>query len=97
MTRETFAIAAVAFLCIAAAPPVTFESPCECGDNRGKHRWSVKIDSSLPPTDASAIQAVTPSATSSWTGPDVPLTQSSERTGIETKWFALTGRMVAQS
>ena len=27
--------------------------------------------------------------------PDVPLTQSSERTGIETKWFALTGRVVA--
>jgi len=67
------------------------------GDNRGKHRWSVKIDSSLPPTDASAIQAVTPSDIYSWGGPDVPLTQSSERTEIETKWFALTGRAVAQS
>jgi hypothetical protein len=66
MTRETFTIAAVAFLCIAAAPPVTFESPRECGDNRGKHRWSVKIDSSLPPTDASAIQAVPPSDIYSW-------------------------------
>ena len=63
MTHETFTIAAVAFLRIAAAPPVTFESPCECGDNRGKHLRSVKIDSSLPPTDASAIQAV-PLATS---------------------------------
>jgi hypothetical protein len=29
------------------------------------------------------------------TGPDVPLTQSSERTGIENNWFALTGRIVA--
>jgi hypothetical protein len=26
MTRETFTIAAVAFLCIAAAPPLTWES-----------------------------------------------------------------------
>src|SRR5262245_33231926 len=52
-------IAAVAFLCI--APPVTFESPCECRDNRGKHQWSVKIDSSLPPTNPSAIQTVAPS------------------------------------
>jgi hypothetical protein len=63
MTRDTFTIAAVAFLCIGAAQPVTFELPCECGDNRGKHRWSVKIDSSLLPKDAIAIQAV-PLATS---------------------------------
>ncbi len=57
MTRVTiFTIAAVAFLCRAAATsPVTFESP----------------------------------------GPDVRLTQQSERTGIENKWFALTGRVVA--
>jgi hypothetical protein len=55
----------------------------------------VKIDASLPPTDANAIQAVTPSDIYSWPGPDVPLTQSSERTGIENKWFALTGRVVA--
>ena len=30
-----------------------------------------------------------------WPGPDVPLTQSPERTGIENQWFALTGRVVA--
>jgi len=98
MTRATFTIAAVAFLCSTAAatsPPVTFESPCECRDNHGKHRWSVKIDPSLPPTDANAIQAVTPSDIYSWPGPDVPLTQQSERAGIENKWFALTGRVVA--
>jgi len=94
MTRAaTFIIAA--FLCIAAAPPVAFESPCECRDTHGKHRWSVKIDASLPPTDASAIQAVTPSDIYSWAGPDVPLAQSSERTGIENNWYALTGRVVA--
>jgi hypothetical protein len=94
MTRAaTFIIAGL--LCIAAGPPVTFLSPCSCHENRGQHRWSVKIDPSLPPADANAIQAVTPSEIYSWPGPDVPLTQSSEHTGIENKWFALTGRVVA--
>src|SRR6266567_9339351 len=96
MTRATaFIIAAIAFLCSTAAAtslPVTFESPCECRDNHGKLRWSVKIDPSTPPADASAIQAVTPSDMFSWPGPDVHLTQQSQRTGIENKWFALTGR-----
>jgi hypothetical protein len=46
MTRATFTIVAIAFVCGAAGPPVTFESPCSCRDNHGKHRWSVKIDSS---------------------------------------------------
>jgi hypothetical protein len=91
-----FIVAAIAFVCSAAGPtsPVTFESPCECHDAHGKHRWSVKIDPSTPPADASAIQAVTPSDIFSWPGPDVHLTQSSERTGIENNWFALTGRVV---
>jgi len=41
---QTFRIAAVAFVCIAAenSPPVTFESPCECRANHGEHRWVVK-------------------------------------------------------
>ncbi len=55
----------------------------------------MKVDPSLSPTDANAIQAVTPSDIYSWLGPDAPLTQGSERTGIENKWFALTGRVVA--
>ena len=62
MTRATLIIAAIALLCsteAATLPAVTFESPCECQDNHGKHRWSVKIDPSTPPADASAIQAVT--------------------------------------
>ena len=80
MTRATFTIAAVAFLCAAASsPPVTFESPCSCHDNHGEHRWAVKNDPSTPPTDASAIQAVTPSEVFSWPGPEEHLTQSSER------------------
>jgi hypothetical protein len=59
--RENFHDCAVAFVCIAAAssPPVTFESPCECRDADGKARFAVKSDSSTPPADVSAIQAVT--------------------------------------
>ena len=97
MTRSTFAIA-VAFLCssaVAEQPPVTFVSPCACLDAHGKGRWAVKTDSSVPPTDASAVQAVLPSDVFGWSGIDVPLTMQSERTGIENKWFALTGRVVA--
>jgi hypothetical protein len=56
---------------------------------------AVKNDPSTPPTDASAIQAVTPSDVFSWSGPGEHLTQSSARTGIENNWFALTGRVVA--
>ena len=92
----TLIIAAFLSSTVAATSlPLTFESPCSCRDTHGKHRWSVKNDPSLPPADANAIQAVTPSDIYSWPGPDVPLTQSSERTGIENKWFALTGRVVA--
>ena len=56
---------------------------------------AVKTDSSLPPIDARAIQAVVPSDVFGWPGIDVSLTWQSERTGIENKWFALTGRVVA--
>jgi hypothetical protein len=96
MTRVTFTVA-IALFCgtaVATSPPVTFESPCECHDNHGEHRWAVKNDPSTPPVDASAIQAVTPSDVFSWPGPAEHLTQSSERTGIENNWFALTGRVV---
>jgi hypothetical protein len=55
----------------------------------------VKNDPSTPPVDVSAIQPVTPSDVFSWPGPAEHLTQSSERTGIENNWFALTGRVVA--
>src|SRR5262249_4979810 len=85
------------FLCIraaAASETITCDSPCECHNAHGKGRWSVKTDPSLPPTDASAIQAVTPSDMFNWPGPDVPLTMQSERTGIENNWYALTGRVL---
>jgi hypothetical protein len=95
MTRLTFRIA-VAFLCITAgaAPLVTYETPCECRDNHGKHRWSEKNDRALPPAEASAIQAVTPSHIFSWQGPTEYLVPSSERIWSEQKWYALTGRIV---
>jgi hypothetical protein len=96
MTRATtFAIAAIALLCTAATqPPVTFDSPCSCHDNHGKARVSMKNDPSPPPTDASAIQAVTPSDMFSWPGPVARLTPQSKCTGLEEKWFAVTGRVV---
>src|SRR5947208_15156940 len=97
MTYPTTLIVA-ALLCSTAAATeqeVTCESPCECSSAHGKGRWLVKNDPSIPPTDASAIQSVTPSDMFSWPGPNVRLTQQSERTGIENKWFALTGRVVA--
>jgi hypothetical protein len=93
MRRATFTIAAT-FLCsaAAAAPLVTYESPCECKDYHGKQRWAEKNDPALPPTDAGAIQAVTPSDIFNWQGPtEVP---SSERIWSEQKWYALTGRVV---
>jgi hypothetical protein len=97
MMRATFTIA-IAFLCSTAAATeqeVTCESPCSCSSAHGKGRWLVKNDPSSPPTDASAIQSVTPSDIFSWPGPDIHLTQHSERTGIENNWFAVTGRVVA--
>jgi hypothetical protein len=96
LTRATFTIAvALLWSTAAAGPPVTFESPCECRDAHGKARLAVKSDPSTPPANANAIQSITPSDIYSWPGPDVPLTQSSQRTGIGNKWFALTGRVVA--
>ena len=68
-------------------------SPCDCRNANGGGRWSVKTDASLLPTDASAIQAVTPSEIFRWPGPDAALTMQSERTGIENNWYALTGRI----
>ena len=59
MTRQAFTIVAIAFICGtgAAAPLVTYESPCECRDYHGKGRLTEKNDAALPPTDPNAIQA----------------------------------------
>jgi hypothetical protein len=96
MMRTTFTVVAVVIACIAAAPPVTFESPCECRDAHGKARLAVKNDSSTPPADASAIQAVTPSNIYSWPGPEVHLTGLSERTGIENSWHYIAANVRAR-
>src|SRR4029434_3558761 len=79
---------------VTAPEPVACDSPCDYHNAHGEGRWSVKTDPSLPPTDASVIQAVTPSEMLSWPGPDAALTMQSERTGIENKWYALKGRVV---
>jgi len=98
MRAGTFAAAAIVLVgsTAAAAPQeVTCESRCECSSAHGKGRWALKNDPSAPPSDAGAIQPVTPSDIFSWPGPDVHLTQHSERTGREQNWFSLTGRVVA--
>jgi hypothetical protein len=74
-----------------AAPLVTYESPCECRDNHGKHRWSEKNDPSLPPTDASAIQAVTPSDIFNWKGPTEHLMSSSQPSRLNKSGTLLRG------
>jgi hypothetical protein len=96
MTRQAFTITAIAFICgtAAAAPLVTYESPCECRDYHGKGRLTEKNEAALPPTDPNAIQAVTPSDIFSWQGPTEPLTRSSGRTAAEQKWYALTDRVI---
>jgi hypothetical protein len=82
----TLIIAALLCSTAAAAPEqTTCDSPCDCHDAYGEGRWTVKTDASLPPTDASAIQAVTPSEMFSWPGPDAPITMQSERTGAREK------------
>jgi hypothetical protein len=91
-----FIIAEIAFLCSAAtSSPVIFQLPCECRDNHGRARLTVKEDPSIPPAESSAIQSVTPSDIFSWPGPDVQLTERSPRTGRENDWFAVTGRVIA--
>ena len=91
----TLIIAALVCSTAAAAPEqVACDSPCDCHDAHGEGRWSVKTDASLPPTDASAIQAVAPSDMFSWPGPDTPITMQSERTGVEHEWFALQAALL---
>ena len=87
MKRATTLIVAVLLCSTAAAAlqEVTGESPCECNSAHGKGRWSVKNDPETPPTDTSAIQAVTPSDMFSWPGTDTPVTVQSEPTGVENK------------
>jgi hypothetical protein len=64
-------------------------------DNHGKHRWAEKNDPAQPPSDASAIQAVTPSNIFNWQGPTEYFVPSSKRIWSEQKWYALMARVVA--
>jgi hypothetical protein len=99
VNRTLFALVAAfvvasAFARSAAAPEVTFVSPCECQGFHGKNRWIAKTDLSPVPSENSAIQSVTPSQIYAWEGlgPNVELTE--ERMPSEQKWYALTGRVV---
>lgn len=92
--RRTLAIGLLSIAAVSCKPPVGLVSPCECRDTRGKGRWDAKTDPSLPPTDASAIQAVKPSDIFPWTAPTERLNRYSKRIPAEERWYALTGRVV---
>jgi len=92
ITKSAIPVAFALFSGMAsAAPLVTFQSPCECFDNHGKQRWAEKNDPEQPPSDASAIQAVTPSDIFNWQGPTEYLMPSSERIWSEQKWLRSLG------
>jgi hypothetical protein len=98
MNPAKVTIAAIALLngaAVATPSLVVFDSPCSCHGDHGKARLTVKIDASVPPANADAILPVTPSDVFSWPGPDGRLMRQSQRTGIENRWFALTGRVLA--
>src|SRR5215470_6185880 len=94
--RAAIIVAALFYGNAAAAPLVTFESPCECRDNHGKHRWAEKNDPAQPPADASAIEAVTPSDIFNWQGPTEYLVPTQKGICSKKKWYALKGRKFNQ-
>jgi hypothetical protein len=63
----------------------------DCNPRPNKARLT-KEKPETPPTDTSTIQAMTPSDIFSWAGPEIH--QRSKRTGLEQKWFAVTGRVI---
>ena len=54
--RAALIIAALFYSNATAAPLVTYQSPCECQDNHGKHRWAEKND---PPILSVKLEQVT--------------------------------------
>src|SRR5262245_53055475 len=98
----TLIISALFCSTAAATPePVTCDSPCDCHNAHGEGRWSVKTDASLPPTDASAIQAVIPSDVFTWPGPGAPKVHAGIRclgdsSGDETRRSALVDERACQ-
>ena len=87
MIRATSTVA-IAFVCCTAAGteqlPVTVVSPCKCRDAHDKGRWTVKNDPATPPTDVSAIQAVTTSDVFGWPGLEGHLNGNQNAPGART-------------
>jgi len=71
---------------------VTFTSPCSSEGNHGVERWAEKTDLSEPPTDRAQIRSITPATMAGWgdAGGGVP---RNGRKGLETLFFAVTGRV----
>lgn len=79
----------------AAAPArrVIYISACACQNNHGVARWRAKTDRSEPPPNRHDVQPITPSEMFNWQGPGL-VPRGGGRMGVETRWFALTGRVI---
>jgi hypothetical protein len=83
-----FALVAAAAL-VAATPP-TLTAPCACPDCHGDYRFTVKADTAAPDTLAGDL---TPSAVLAWPGVPATVGRRALRTGRETAFYAVTGRV----
>lgn len=88
----TVASCALALSAGEARDPVTFTSPCSCEGNHGVERWADKTDLSEPPTNSADIRSVTPAAIAGWGGAGGDAARD-RRQGLETSFFAVTGRV----
>lgn len=72
---------------------MVYISECSCENDRGLARWRAKTDRSEPPANRQYLQPITPSEIFGWQGPGV-VPRGGSRSGVETRWFALTGRVI---
>lgn len=89
----TLVLGASTALAREAAHTVVFTSECSCENDHGVQRWRAKTDRSEPPNDLQNTQAVVPSDLFGWQGPGT-IPRGGARLGVETRWFALTGRVI---
>lgn len=70
-----------------------FDSPCECSGNHGEYRWSAKTDAEAPPATIPVNHQLVPSAIGAWPGPGGKFHERTPRSGKETQWWQVTGRV----
>ncbi len=75
------------------AEAVQFDSPCECNGNHGEYRWAAKTDPATPPPTLPAGHRLVPSDIGAWPGPGGKFHETTPRSGKETEWWEVTGRV----